>query len=197
MVRLVAGGDVVGKALIWTVSNEDSVDPDEDGVKFNFVAPPGTYRVKLYAIGLAKDGKTTKETAVPHTVKIAGGSPVPPDPGPNPPNPPVPPAPITKAWVVVVEETREAAATRNQFFGDEALQQYVVKKGWKLRTTDKDVKDADGNTPSDLKPYVDYARDKTRPWMFVVDQAGTVRHNGTLPETPAALLAVLKKVGGE
>jgi hypothetical protein len=200
MVRLTAVGQVDGKALIWTVSNEDDIDPDEEGLKFNFVAPPGVYRVKLIAIGLTKDGKTTKETAAPHTVKIVGTpDPKPPDPpGPIPPDPPKPPpGPITKAWVVVVEENTQASAIRGLYFADPALKDYIVKKGWKFRSTDKNVKDASGNTPADLKPYVDIAKDKTLPWLFVIDQSGKLPYEGALPSSPAEMLALLKKIGGD
>lgn len=93
LVRLTAGGDITGAALIWDVTDEDQIDADDQAKagRFNFVAPPGQYRVKLRAIRIGKDGLPTVETARA-TVVIGDGKPVPPIP-PNPPGPPDPPNP--------------------------------------------------------------------------------------------------------
>lgn len=79
---------------------------------------------------------------------------------------------------------------------DKALVEYIRSKGWKVRIADKDVKDANGKTPSDLAPYIARATSKTLPYLFVVDQDGTIRTECVVPETSGAMLDLLKKLGG-
>jgi hypothetical protein len=103
---------------------------------------------------------------------------------------------VAKAWVVIIEETADALPERGRWLGDPELRKYVAAKGWRFRVADKDTKDKEGNTPADLKPYIDRAAGKGYPQVYVVDQDGKVRHEGPLPKAPADLLATLKKIGG-
>lgn len=120
------------------------------------------------------------------------------EPGPNPgPGPaPVPVGPA-KLWMVVIEETSQAASNRGSYFANAALANKIKASGHKYRVADKDIKNADGQTPPDLAPYISAASGKTLPWVFLVDQTnGKVYHQGALPATPAALVELLTKVGG-
>ena len=98
---------------------------------------------------------------------------------------------------MVIEETAEATAARGVFLADADLVGFMKTKGWKHCIVDKDVKDKDGNPPKDLAPYLDRAKTKKLPQVYLVDQAGKVRHEGDLPTTPAELLALLKQIGGQ
>ena len=194
LVRLKVDGADPKAGLVWRVY-PPNVDKATTGKGLlEFVAAPGAYRVELLAITLAPDGTTVIAEAVANVT--IGSDPMPdpkPDPGPGPkPNP----KPIAKAWVVIVEETAEAREGRGKMVTDKDLHGYITGKGWKLRMTDKDVVDANGKTPTDLAPYVARAKSKGLPFFCVVDQDGTIRTEGALPETAADLLDALKKVGG-
>lgn len=194
LVRLEAKGAPAGAAVLWDVYPEDVADVLElPGGRLVLTAPPGKYRVKCRTVSV-KDGAVSVETARA-VVEVTGGAPEPP-PGPGPAPGPGPLPPITKAWVVVVEETSEARAERGAFYADRDLVGYLKTKAWKLRVTDKDARDAAGNVPADLAPYLRQAEGKPLPQVWVVDQAGTVRHQGALPASAADLVAVLRKVGG-
>lgn len=194
LVRLQATGAPPGAAVVWDIYPEEPADTLElPGGRLVFTAPPGTYRVKCRALTV-KDGAVTVETARA-VVEVAGDTPGP-KPGPKPGPDPGPLPPITKAWVVVVEETAEARANRGAFYSDPDLVGYLRSKAWKLRVADKDVRDAAGNVPADLAPYLRAAAGKSLPQVWVVDQSGTVRFQGALPEKASDLVAVLRKVGG-
>lgn len=87
LVRLKAEGAPPGAAYFWDIVDEDKADPEESGARLIFAAEPGTYKVKLRAISLGKDGTTQVETA---RVVVTVGKPAPkPDdpPGPGPVDP--------------------------------------------------------------------------------------------------------------
>lgn len=191
LVRLEVRGADASAGLIWDVFPE--VDADESPGRLVFAAPPGTYVVKLRAVS-TKDGKTQIETARAQVVVGEPDPPVPVPPGPGP--GPLPPAPITRAWVVVVEETAEAAGERGRLFTDKPLREFLAAKGWKLRVVDKDVRDGSGNPPPDVKPYLERSSGKKLPQVYIVDQDGAVRHEGALPLDPAQVLDLLRKIGG-
>lgn len=120
--------------------------------------------------------------------------PDPPKPDPPKPDPPKPPV-TTPLWVVVVEETADAASNRGSFFSNEELWALMKAKGHKWRVFDKDVRDKDGNTPKDLEEYLNRASGKKLPYLFLVDSSSTVHREGPLPSTPAGLVQLLKEVG--
>jgi len=198
IVRLTAE-NAADAALIWDVDREDSVDIEEIGNRLLFTGPPGTYKIKCRAFRI-KEGKTSVESARV-TVVIGAGTPDPFPPDPNPPNPkpdPVPPEPEkpAKAWLVVIEETADAAKDRGRYFRDKGITDYLKSKGWKPRIFDKDVVDPTGKTPADLAPWLALVKSQKLPWFFIVDQTGLIRDKGELPSDPADLLARLKKIGG-
>ncbi len=158
-------------------------------------APQGTAVVALQTLKVDWDAKKTVSKAYALKVNVGQATPpVPPD--PKPPDPPLPPIPVAKAWVVVIEETQEAQATRRTYYADPALNAYVKSKGWKMRVADKDVKDPSGQPPKDLAPYLKMSQGKALPWLYVVSSDGIVRANQALPPTAAELTALLRKIGG-
>jgi len=79
LVKLTAqGAGVKDAALVWDISDDEKCDIEEFNGRFLFTAPPGVYKVKVRALRLDKDGKTTSETAR-ITVTIEG-EPKPPPP---------------------------------------------------------------------------------------------------------------------
>lgn len=127
-------------------------------------------------------------------VRIQGVEPIP-DPNPKPTPDPLPP--IAKAWVVVVEETAEAANNRGKYFQSPDIHQFFKLKQWNYRVADKDVVGIGGLPPKDLKPWLDRAKEKSLPWMFVIDGQGVEYFSGPVPNTPEGLLAELKKIAGD
>jgi hypothetical protein len=192
LVRLEARGADPAAGLIWDVFPE--VDAEESTGRLVFVAPPGVYTVKLRSV-LQKDGKTSIETARA-TVTIGEPIPpipVPPNPGPGPQPGPLPPAPITRAWVVVVEETGEAVGDRGRLLTDPGIRDYLHAKNWKTRVVDKDVVSKDGSTPADVRPWVEDAKGKTLPQLYLVGKDGAKVYGGACPRTAAELV---KLIGG-
>lgn len=202
LVRLSAENVPEKSGLLWMVFPMDAtidIATTPESI-FQFVAPPGKYVVVATCFTGGGDKKI-----VPHTsrvvVEIVGSLPEPPkpqpDPGPAPdPNPPVPPTPITKAWVVIIEETEDARNNRGQMMLDRDLVAYIQAKKWKSRIADKDVVDSLGKVPTDLAPYINRAKTKGIPYYCVVDQDGKIRSEGTVPDTASEFLSLLKKVGG-
>lgn len=202
LVRLKAA-DLPEKAgVLWDVMPVGKADlaSSSDRSTLEFVAPPGTYQVELLVATVGKDGiPILSRVRKPITIGNAPDPKPDPDPGPKPdpkPDPDPTPVPPAKAWVVVVEETSDAAAERGKILTDKNLSEYVKGKGWKVRVVDKDVKDSQGQVPADLRPYFALAGGKQLPQMFIVDQDGKVRFQGLAPKTAAEVLAILKKVGG-
>lgn len=202
LVRLKAEGLPPLAGITWDVfpfdAQADIATTTEEILEF--VAPPGTYIVQANTFtGGGEEKIVAKKTRI--TVTIGGVLPVPPGPTPIPvpPGPtPVPPGPtpITKAWLVIVEETEDASNNRGALMTDKDLVSYLQTKKWKVRITDKDVVDANGKVPTDLAPYITRAKSKGLPYHCVVDQDGKIRSEGTVPDSADDFLAILKKVGG-
>lgn len=159
-------------------------ETDPSGRKVYLVQPyrPGVYRVVFFTVG--------DETYSTLVIDASGAGPVPPPPRPTP-----GPVTETKLFVVVVEETEQAAAGRGAFFTDSALSARFREKGHRWRVVDKDVRDGAGAVPADIKPYLEAAG--SYPTLFLVEQVtGRVRYKGAVPATPAGLLDAIKKAGG-
>ncbi len=116
--------------------------------------------------------------------------------GPQP--TPVPIGP-KKLWVVVIEETSQSLANRGSYFIYKPLAEKLVSSGHKWKVADQHVKDANGQTPADLVPYINEAKasGKPLPRLYLVDQVtGDVYHKDTLPATPKELVELLTRIGG-
>ena len=116
--------------------------------------------------------------------------------GPQPPpNPDVDPAPVpADLWgMVIVEETSDAVAGRAALLGDKDLAAFLKAKGLRWRVVDKDVVGRDGTTPADVKAWVDDAKGKPLPQLYLVGKDGAKVYGGPCPKTAAELV---KLIGG-
>jgi hypothetical protein len=156
-------------------------------------AQPGLVELLIVPVGAAQTQKVIRRT-----LDVRGESP---SPSPEPPTPPKPkPAPYVGKWfLVVVEETEAAAINRGQYFGDPELKRYLTGKLAERPTiVDRDIVDGRTNKPpADLVPYLDRAKGKSLPQLYVVGEKGERILEGDLPPTPAGLLDALRKVGGQ
>ena len=152
-----------------------------------------TGRVELLIIPI---GGASKDV-IRRTLDVdAGTGPRPPPPDPIPDPKPTPKPYSGKFSMVVIEETADAANNRGQFFADRELQDYLAAKlTGKARIADKDAVDETGERPKDLVPYLEMAKGKMLPQVFLVAPDGTILMEGDLPKTPKELLATLRKVG--
>jgi len=125
-----------------------------------------------------------------------------PQPPPIPPKPDPDPKPDPVVWpespliVVVIEETEQASNGRGAFFADAALTARMVEKGHKWRAVDQNVVGPDGRPPADIVRFLEAAKGKSLPQVFLVDGKGKTRHQGDCPAKASDLIAQLKKVGG-
>lgn len=154
---------------------------------------PGKYR--LFAVS-AKEGIPSPFAVC--VVVVEGDTPGPtPGPGPQPGPTPDPFVPTTgPLYVVIIEETGEAAAERGRLFADPTIAARFREKGHRFRVVDKDVIGVDGQPPADVRRFLDSARGKKLPQVFLVDKEGRTVVSGDLPTTPSGLLELIQKAGG-
>lgn len=119
------------------------------------------------------------------TVRFQGDNPTPP-----------PPPPVGSLWMVIIEETSQASKNRAAWLNDKELVAYFKESNHHFRVVDKDVVGPDGTPPSPLVGYLNGAKGKTLPYVFLVNQSGDVLYRGAVPETPAEMLALIRKAGG-
>ncbi len=198
-VPLVADAD--GKGVTW-------MTPDKgltviDGGFFGgdskramvFGSVPGVYR--LWAITAKGDlPSPIAECLVTIRGSVPPVPPVPPGPGPQPDPPKPDPIVAGKLYVVIIEETRNAVISRGVWFADRGLEAAMKAKGHKWRVVDKDVTNAEGQTPADVKRFVDDAKAKTLPMLYLVNEAGKTVYSGAAPVEVPRLLELLTKFGG-
>lgn len=150
-----------------------------------------TGKVELLIIPVGGDAKSVIRRTL--DVQAGTGPRPPPDPQPKPEPKPY----VGKFRMIVIEETEQAANNRGQFFADADLQAYLASKlSGKARIADQNVVDATGKPPRDLVPYLERAKGKPLPQVYLVGDDGTILYEGDLPKTPGELLATLRKVGG-
>jgi len=167
-------------------------------------AGPFLYVVRASGIGRVEldvipAGFETAAQIVSVTLSVDDGSkPIPPPIPPKPqPDDPAKPAAPTKLYIVVVEETADAAAaSRGALIFDAALAARTTSQGHHWRIVDKDVIDKDGKPPADVARFLDASKGKVLPQLFLVNPDGDTLFSGPLPKTAADVLAQIKKVGG-
>lgn len=158
----------------------------------------------LYFNGLAKSYEVeatvinwdTRKWQTADAVVTFGQQPQPPPgPGPGPDPEPTPNTP-TKFKIVIIEETDEAVAGRGAFLASTTLAAYMREKGHSWRVVDQDVTDVNGKQPADIAPYMQLAKGKKLPQVFLVDDAGKLRFQGDCTMKADAMITLLKQWGG-
>lgn len=156
----------------------------------------GTVELLIVPVGAAQP-----QNVIRRTLNVQAGTDPTPNPTPEPkptPDPKPKPEPYVGKWfLIVVEETETAAINRGQYFGDATLKTYLAGRLAERPTVvDKDVIDGRTNKPpADLVPYLDRARGKRLPQLYLVGENGRILLEGDLPPTPRELLETLRKVG--
>lgn len=180
-----------GKTVIWSITPEPIQDREFSGTLV-FTGRPG---IDYTATAIIIDFEKKTAEKLKHTVRFLGdpSPPVPPGPDPPRPDPPTPVGPVK--YVVVIEETADAAANRGAFFADAELQKKFTA-GLKWRVVDKDVIGPDGRPPSDVQRFLDEAVGKPLPRLYLLDVRGKVLFSGNVPSEPARLVELLIKYGG-
>lgn len=168
----------------------------------NDIAPKRTnFVVSWWVVGESEGSTTTlvlDYEAAPKPEPKPGPQPKPEPPKPDPkPEPVVPPG---KRFILIIEETGEAVASRGIVFADAALAARTKDQGHKWRVVDKDNRTAAGATPADIEPYLKEATGKKLPRLYVVAPDGTPCYVGDAPNDPAnaaaKTLEILKGAGG-
>lgn len=185
LVRLKAE-NVTGQnpAILWDVYPEDAVDAIEEGGKLSFVAPPGTYKIKLRTIA----GNGVVETAR-LTVTIGGDVP----PGPNPPGPTPPGPKSAKAYIITVSETEVRTVEQARVLADLAFWQQWDSSSWGWTFGQQPhYQHFDPTTHAaylSQQGYVAAAskRGVAAPFVIALDEKGVVLDVKPLPTTQAAM----------
>lgn len=177
---------------------QNNVHIDSDGKTLVFTSPvAGKFTFSLAGVDAA--GFITVRQ---HTVAII--APSPPGPTPDPPNPvpPVPPPPAPgQITVLIVEETEERTPAMALLQGSTKLREYLnshCEKGDKGRPmwlwTDDDAEFKNAH-----KVWQDAMKlpRQSVPWLIVLAKGGATLHSGPLPAKTDAVLATLKKYGGD
>lgn len=188
--------ETTAKSIAWKVIGDCQSVPDSSGRSIVLVVRAG--KVVVLAIASSETGELSAWAEVVFDQDDAK-----PNPSPLPPTPPGPlpptPRPGVKLKAVVVYESSEASTAGADYFSSKEL-----ASRWRERShlpptlADQNVKDPEtGTTPAKLKPYVDRARGKTLPQLYLVaSDTGDVLYEGPLPTTPAAMIDLLTKIGG-
>jgi len=185
--------ETTAKAIKWKVLGDCQSVQDSSGRSIVVVIRAG--KVNVIAVAASESGELSEFAEV--TFDAATPDPVKP---PSPPTPPGPtPRPGVKLKTVVVYESADASTAGGDYFASKELAARWKEKSHLPPTlADKDVKDPEtGTTPVKLKPYIDRAKGKTLPQLYLVDSTtGDVLYEGPLPTTPAAMIDLLTKIGG-
>ena len=188
LVRVTADAPGVVK---WRVVGDWQTVPDSNGKSILVVCKSS--RLDVFAVTFTPGEKGEISDIVMLTFNGGGAGPT-----PGPPGPPVVPVTPSKLFVVIVEETSDAAAGRGAMFADAALSARMKDKGHVWRVVDKDVVGPDRKTPpADVKRFLDAAAGKALPQISLVDDAGVTRFTGDWgKKTAADLIALLAQWGG-
>lgn len=121
------------------------------------------------------------------TIEVTGARP-PPDPIPNP-----TPTPVKGKLFsyIVVEETGTTWSDRGATIATAAA--WADANDIKRRWVDQDVKDVTGNPPKDMVPWLNRAKGKKLPMVYLVTAKGEILFEGELPLSSDGFLALLKK----
>ncbi len=154
----------------------------------------------LTALAISATGEWTRAETTLTFVKD-DVTPVPvPDPGPPPPipDPPQPPQPISKGQIFVrmVENTQDAAVIRSKMFQESKLSAFIANHDAKAMR--KDVPDPQyANILALVAKWVEKGNKIPYTAVLAIQPDGTLKllWEGATPETPGAMLELLKKYG--
>ena len=140
-----------------------------------------------------------EEYPIPLAVEWSGATPSPtpdpePEPDPVPPPPPPPPPPADLWGAIVIEESNERTAEQAAVLLSQELALYFETAKLAYRIEDQDAEGPDGNTPADLKPYIERAKKAGNlPRVFVIATDGTIVFEGYLPATSSQFVALMRQ----
>ena len=150
----------------------------------------GEYRILV-------DWNTGQNQLVAHTVTVGG------EPGPTPPDPPgptpdpPPPDKLAEMWVVTVYDSATRTPGQFQSMAAPAVSTWISENGHHLCPTPIMAADESGKPPADRSPWIEEAKDKPLPHVFLVGPDGVAKWSGSLPESGAEFLRLLKQHGAE
>ena len=205
LVRLTVSGIPPGHFILWDVYPPEEVDAATQKLKsaYEFVAPPGVYKVRVRAF--KPDSESPLEawrtvTVQPRAPPAPGTQP----PGPTPPTPPTPPQPAPPIAgggnrVLIVYETGDRLPpAQSAILTSGVLRDYLDAKTAKddfnptgaYRIWDKDVNLSHPSVSPSWKAA--FARPRqSLPWIVVSN--GRTGYEGPLPADVPQTLALLKK----
>lgn len=198
--------ETTGIAVIWLSDDVKFIDPadlKDQKTTYATVTKAGTFKVTVVAI--SDKGEWVKGVTNIVVADDLGPTPTPVDPEKNKPKP-KPPEPIagklkSPFFIIVIEETFNAAKTRGEFFDNSELFGKIVKEKkhspWVL---DKDVQVFDEATgkPTDVHQFASYLKDapkKGLPYFYLVDKTGK-KVEGKMPATVEEFIKIIIDNGG-
>lgn len=180
--------ETTAKAIKWKVLGDCQHVQDSSGRSLVVVVRAG--KVSVIAVAASESGELSEFAEL--TFDAATPDPV------KPPSPPAPRVGVKLKAVVVYESSEASTAGADYFSSKELAARWRERSHLPPTLADQNVKDPEtGATPVKLKPYIDRARGKTLPQLYLVAaDTGDVLYEGPLPTTPAAMLELLTKIGG-
>jgi len=123
--------------------------------------------------------------------------PVPPD--PIPPIPPNPPTPIPqKLNIAIVEDVCCTPLKQKAVLADRVWRDRANAKHNFIGIIPSTLIQVDtGKPPAFFQPFINHAKDKKKPWIILYGNDGQLIYEGTVPDTSAAMNALLEKYGGK
>jgi len=108
------------------------------------------------------------------------------------PDPPIPPE--EDLWgAIIIEETSKRTPEFAKTILSPKMSSFFKNSGLELRIVDQDVVDIDGETPDDLKSYIDEAKTGKLPMLFVMGVKGTEYYKGNVPGSAGEMIELIQK----
>jgi len=109
---------------------------------------------------------------------------------------PVPPV-ARSLWVLVLRETKEITATEAELLTSPRIEDKIERRAHRWRCCDPDGVDAKGKVPPGIQPYLDLAKGKPLPMLFLVAaDTGDLLYADSLPHDEQTFLDLLNLIGG-
>jgi hypothetical protein len=102
--------------------------------------------------------------------------------------------------VTVIEETSHSTQEVAQIRSSSLIRDYANSGGHVVFFLDKDLKDKDGKTPETFLPWIELAKGKELPRVYISNRETKkllLETSLPKPRTPAAFIALLEKYGGK